>query len=237
MRALLLAWALTACSDGGGAGEGGAGDASPCAPGSSWGDGRCQPDGDDPVCAPDAPQDEGPCADGGPTRARHDDALISLGASPPRGAEFQDIWLGEGVAFACSGNGGLHVLDVSDPTAPVERFPSAVSGETGALGSFGRCQHVVAQPDGGRVFASARPDQLSPQGALLAAQVTDLRNPTILDLVQSEMSYEGLDLAGDRLLVAAHGDGLRQFQVSQGESASRSGTWAAWRRGGGRRTS
>ncbi len=216
MRALLLAWALTACSDGGGgAGEGGEQGSSPCAPGSAWVEGRCLPIGDDPECEPDTPEGDGVCVGANLRRARHDDALVSLGASPPRGAEFQDVWLGDGVAFACSGNGGLHALDVSEPTTPVERFPSAVSGETGALGSFGRCQHVVASPDGRRVFAAARPDQLTPQGALLSADVNDLRNPTILDLVQSEMSFEGLDLSGDRLLVAAHGDGLREFQVGE----------------------
>lgn len=153
-------------------------------------------------------------------RARYDDALAWVGDFPGRGAELQDVALTPTRAYLCSGNGGLHVIDTADRAAPVQRFPP-VQGVGSTLGLFGRCQHLAA--DGVRVFATARVDQLSPSGMLLSARVDNARQPEVRALVESDLSFEGLSLDGDRLYVAAVEGGVRMFDVAVDGSLEEAG--------------
>lgn len=180
---------------------------------------------DSPATGPAPAQEpsggEGEGEPSGITRGRYDDPLTRIGYFPARGAELQDVWLADRVAFACSGNAGLHTFDLHDPAAPVQRYPSVINPDNAGLGGFGRCQHVVAK--GRQVYASARRDQLSPDGVLVSIDARDLGNPGLDGRVESELSFEGLDLRGDRLLVAAHGAGVRIFDAPDDGSLTEAG--------------
>ena len=130
----------------------------------------------------------------------------------PTFAELLEVetW-GDWIVF-CSGVQGLQLYDASDP----EDLTLLDNTGFGGIGGFPRCQHVAPEANGTRVYVSTHLDATQPYSFLA---VIDASNPNQLEEVgfsPRDEEVEGLDIAGDHLLVTAHEAGLLVFDRGPG---------------------
>ena len=137
--------------------------------------------------------------------------LAPLGsATEPTLAEPLEIALWNDAAAVCSAVAGLLLYDLSDPAQPrllAQVQPSRTNGV------FPRCQHVAVDAQRALLVIAARADQIQPSPYLAAFDVSDPSHPRELWSEARAEQVEGVAIAGDRVLVAAHGDGLLSFAL------------------------
>ncbi len=138
----------------------------------------------------------------------------------PSFAELLEVTVvGDTVAF-CSAVQGLNLYDAADPEA-LKKQDSI--GFSAGSSSYPRCQHVVADPTGLRLYVSSHADQIQPVPFVAVVDAVDRKKISVLAEYNFDEQVEGLTVAGDLLLVAAHGDGLLVFRRGEGGTLDRIG--------------
>ena len=144
--------------------------------------------------------------------------LVRVGAAAePEIAEPLEVvtWTApEARAAACSALEGLLLYDLTRPAAP--RLLARVQPSL-ANGVFPRCQHVAYEPQSRRLYVAGHGDQFQPRPYLAAFAVAP--GGEVREVARSARpeQVEGLDAKPDRLLVAAHTEGLLIFDPTAGE--------------------
>jgi hypothetical protein len=107
------------------------------------------------------------------------------------------VYLDGSTLYATSADGGLRILDVSDPQAP---------REVGAYDALPRANDVFVS--GSRAYVT------SSTSGLWVIDVGDPSNPTVLGRSDSYGNYSRVYVSGQHAYVAADDDGLRVIDVS-----------------------
>ena len=119
-----------------------------------------------------------------------------------------------GAVWTCTGVQGLVIHDASDP----ERLREAGALSFSSSDSqYGRCSHLDAQGD--RVAVVTHRDELQTIPFVTLIDASDPLNPRMLDRQDSDLLLEEAALDGDRVLVAAHEDGIAVYDAA-GDSLS-----------------
>jgi len=111
------------------------------------------------------------------------------------------------MAYVCTGTQGLSIWNLSPASRPallVENVgPDGLSHP-----KFPRCQHVALDASTQRVAITNRGDEVQPVPFLQIYDVTQARQPKPVAGWSGHESIEGVALHGDRVIAAAHRDGL-----------------------------
>ena len=126
--------------------------------------------------------------------------------------------VGDRVAF-CSAVQGMNLYDAADPEALV-KLDSI--GFAAGSSSYPRCQHVVPDPTGLRLYVSSHADQIQPTPFVAVVDAIDPRKLAVAAEYTFDEQVEGMAVVGDLLLVSAHGDGLLVFR----RVCTKPATWA-----------
>jgi hypothetical protein len=153
----------------------------------------------------------------------------------PSFAELLEVTvIGDRVAF-CSAVQGMNLYDAADPEA-LKKLDSI--GFAAGSSEYPRCQHVVADPTGLRLYVSSHADQIQPTPFVAVVDAIDPKKLAVVAEYTFDEQVEGLAVVGDLLLVTAHGDGLLVFRRDPGGTLTEIGrvagltnAWAVEARG------
>ena len=142
------------------------------------------------------------------------------------GASFAELleiefWEGRDLVVFCSGVQGLNVYDVSDPS---DMSFEDRTGFQGANPSFPRCQRVATEPGGERVYLVSHGDEVQPDPFISVVDASEPDSLRPLETHFRDETVEGLTVAGDYLLVAAHQAGLLVFERGAGGALTELGS-------------
>ena len=114
-----------------------------------------------------------------------------------------------GAVWTCTGVAGMVTHDASDP----ERLRDAGSVSfPGSDSRYPRCSHLDAQGD--RVAVVAHRDEVQPRAWVALVDASDPLQPRVLASRESDLLLEEPALDGDRVLVAAHEDGIAVYDAT-----------------------
>ena len=135
---------------------------------------------------------------------------VAVGQSDILSGVVRDIELAGTCAYAAVGDGGVHIIDISSPAAPVEVGAFATYGEAVGIAVSGSYAYVASIFDDFRIFDISTPTT--------PTEVGHYGNITIA---------EGVDVAGNYAYVAAGGGGLQILDVSDPANPTWQGTYAS----------
>ena len=121
----------------------------------------------------------------------------------PAFSELGDLEVDGNTVWFCSGVIGLNAYDASDPTNMTELDRLEIS-----IGSaqYPRCHHLALA--GSDVYVTNRANSIQPESFVARIDATDPANLVEISAWITPDDVEGLDVSGDHLFLAAHGDGL-----------------------------
>ncbi len=122
----------------------------------------------------------------------------------------RDVELAGGYAYVAVGEAGVHILDLSSPTAPSQVGAFTTYGEVVRLVVSGDYAYVASVFDAFRIFDVSDPAQPAEVGSYDGFRVA-----------------EGLDVAADYAYVATGGDGLQILDVSNPAAPTWQGTYGS----------
>jgi len=143
-----------------------------------------------------------------PVEKQHVDSLRHLGRGEGDDfVEILDVVSTPELAYVCTGTQGLSIWNLkpaSRPTLLSENVgPDGLSHE-----KFPRCQHVGLDASAKRVAITNRGDEVQQVPFIQIYDVSDARRPEPVAGWSGHESIEGVALHGDRVIAAAHRDGL-----------------------------
>ena len=144
--------------------------------------------------------------------AWEDPAVVLDRYDGPTFSELGDVEVVGDRVWFCTGVQGLNVYDASNPGALL--FLDRVAPSDGNQ-TYPRCQHLAVADDD-RVYVSNRGDAISTQSFIAVFDGGAPRDLRELGSTLTSENVEGLSVAGDLLLVAAHDAGLLVFDRGAG---------------------
>jgi hypothetical protein len=136
------------------------------------------------------------------------DQPLPVGESGILSGVVRDIELTGGQAYVAVGQGGVHILDVSTPSSPVELGSFSTYGQAAGVKVSGNYAYVASIFDEFRIF-----------------DITDPGSPTETGHYAGIYVAEGLDVVGGYAYVASGGDGLQIIDVSDPTSPAWQGSY------------
>lgn len=149
-----------------------------------------------------------------------------------------DVYAQDGYAYLAYWDAGCRVLDVSDPTEPVEvswfgQTENADMGMDGdpwarVYGSPGNAHYVQPSPDGDHVYVGAE-TYTGESGGITVFDVTDLENPRQVATIEAEDRNPGIfpdtahnfDVTADRLYTSWYNAGARVYDITDPSNPER----------------
>jgi len=141
-----------------------------------------------------------------------DPAVVLDRYDGPAFSELGDLEVEGDLVWYCSGVRGLNVWDAGDPANLT--FVDSIAPSDGNQ-QYPRCQHLALSEDD-RVYVTNRGDAISPQSFVAVVDRSDPGGLQEVGAWLTDDSPEGLTVAGDLLLVAAHDAGLLVFDRGSG---------------------
>ncbi len=129
---------------------------------------------------------------------------------------------GEQVWF-CTGVIGLNTYTATDPRNLVKADSLAFSAGSA---SYPRCDHLAIDPETSTAYVTSLATTIQPQSFLAVVDGSDPTNLVELAAITLDDEVEGLAIAGDLLLVAAHDGGLTVWRRGVGADIERIGRTA-----------